>query len=94
MAGFWNKKTPTVSVILAGIVDASLFVAVSDNSRFGYWKAIILLVAILLSVPASQSSSAANFLREVCLALKACVRSRTINGARPSGEVISWDKSR
>jgi hypothetical protein len=50
MAGFWNKKTPTVSLILVGIVDASLFIAVSDNSRFGYWPAIILLVAILLSV--------------------------------------------
>ncbi|MEV7136142.1 hypothetical protein AB0N24_25110 [Arthrobacter sp. NPDC093128] len=50
MAGFWNKKTPTVTLILVGIVDASSFIAVSDNSRFGYWPAIVLLIAILLSV--------------------------------------------
>ena len=50
MAGYWNKKTPRVSLVLAAVVDASLFIAVSGNSRVGYWPAIILFVAILLSV--------------------------------------------
>jgi hypothetical protein len=50
MASFWNKKTPTVSLILFGVVDISLFIAVSDDSRFGYWPPVILLVAILLAI--------------------------------------------
>jgi hypothetical protein len=50
MGGIWNKKTPTVSLILFGIVDVSLFIAVSDDSRFGYWPPVILLVALLLTI--------------------------------------------
>jgi len=31
-------------------VDVSLFIAVSDDSRFGYWPPVILLVTILLTI--------------------------------------------
>jgi hypothetical protein len=50
MARFWNKKTPAVTLILFGIVDVSLFIAVSADSRFGYWPPAILLVTILLTI--------------------------------------------
>jgi hypothetical protein len=50
MDSFWNKKTPTLSLILFGVVDISLFIAVSDDSRFGYWPPVILLVTILLTI--------------------------------------------
>ena len=50
MAGFWNKKTPTLTLVLFGIVDVSLFIAVSEDSRFGYWPPVILLVAIDLTI--------------------------------------------
>lgn len=50
MAGFWNKKTPTLTLVLSGIVDVSLFIAVSEDSRFRYWPPVILLVAIVLTI--------------------------------------------
>ncbi|GAA5202038.1 hypothetical protein GCM10023346_47890 [Arthrobacter gyeryongensis] len=50
MAEFWNKETPNVSLILFGIVDICLFVAATDDTRFGYWPPVILLVAILLTI--------------------------------------------
>lgn len=50
MGRIWNKRTPILSLILFGIVDVSLFIAVSDDSRFGYWPPMILLGAILLTI--------------------------------------------
>ena len=48
MARLWDKKTPTVTFILFGIVNVGVFIA-ADHSRFGYWPPAILLLAILLT---------------------------------------------
>lgn len=50
MARFWDKKTPPVTLILSGIVCISLFIAVSDDSRFGYWPPMVLLAAIVFTI--------------------------------------------
>lgn len=50
MASFWNKKTPPVTLILSAIVCISLFIAVSEDSRFGYWPPIVLLAAIAFTI--------------------------------------------
>jgi hypothetical protein len=38
------------SLILFGVVDIGLFITVSDDSRFGYWPPVILLVTFPLTI--------------------------------------------
>jgi hypothetical protein len=47
---FWDQKVPVVTLVLFAIVDVSAFIAVREGSLFGYWRPVILLVALVLQV--------------------------------------------
>lgn len=50
MTGFWNKKTPGLTLFLFGVICATSYFAVSVSDPFGYWPPTILLVVLVLTI--------------------------------------------